>query len=130
MSNVNPNFRIKTTKKPSRRRTRPGMDAEYLRKIRSLPSCLSGESSCEAHHLRISAERGVGMKATDKWALPLTTHEHQECHRVGGKLEVRWFSDRGIDCIGLATALWQNKHSQEAMLRVLIAHRSPGLVRT
>lgn len=77
---------------------RPYMDKKYLEKIRKLPSCLSGRTPCEPHHLRIAEERGVGMKATDRWCVPLTHEEHMEVHRVGSRKEKQWFKDRGIDC--------------------------------
>ena len=120
--------RFKAPRNPNRpraktaRERRDGMSAEYLDKIRKLPSCISWQSPVEAHHLRIKQERGVGMRATDKWAVPLTPAEHRSLHRVGSRLESEWFRKRGIDCYGLAASLWSNKHDLQAMYRVLLVH--------
>ncbi len=120
--------RFKAPKNPNKprpltaREKRDGMSHEYLAKLRRLPSCISWLSPVEAHHLRIKAERGVGMRATDKWALPLTAEEHRSVHRVGSRREADWFHKRGIDCYGLAAALWSNRQDLQAMYRVLLAH--------
>jgi hypothetical protein len=86
---------------------RPGMSKAYLEAIRRLPSCVSGHSPVQPHHLRMALERGVGMKATDRWAVPLTPAEHYNVHRIGSQLEAKWFAMRGIYCYALAFSLWQ-----------------------
>lgn len=96
---------------------RPGMSKEYLEAIKSLPSCVSGRSPCDPHHLRMVAERGVGMRATDRWALPLTRAEHWGVHSIGSSLEVQWFKVRGIYCLALATVLWGAWEDGEESLR-------------
>ena len=102
-----------------------GMSDAYLAKIRKLPSCISWQMPCEAHHLRsgpAARERGVGRKATDKWALPLTPEEHSQCHHYGSKREIAWFRSKGIHAHSLAKELWANRHNQMAMYRVLMDH--------
>lgn len=116
-------------REPKRRDERPGMSKEHLANIRKLPSCVSGKHPCEAHHLRKKDERGVSLKATDKWTVPLTWEEHQEIHRFGSRKEEAWFAERGIDCFELAAALWSNRHSIEAMERVIEAHRGKTMRR-
>lgn len=101
---------------------RPGMDPAHLANIRLLPSCLSGQRPCEAHHLRCTGERGVSLKSTDKWAIPLTAEEHRETHKVGTKKEFAWFMARGINPLNLASALWSNRGNLEAMEKVVAAH--------
>jgi hypothetical protein len=121
---VTPRFKVPKSLRRERkaRDERPGMSAKYLAAIRKLPSCISGRSPCEAHHLRIKEERGVSMRATDRWAVPLTWDEHHDVHRVGSRREEAWFKQHGIDARALAEALWNNKHSEETMLLVLRAH--------
>jgi hypothetical protein len=103
------------------------MSEAYLAAIRRLPSCVSGKRPCHAHHLRCAGGRGVTLKAEDKWALPLTPDEHlgdkSSVHAVGSKLEFKWFTDRGINPLELAKALWVAFPDEERMLRVLHAHR-------
>jgi len=123
---VQPRFKVQ--RDPNRKRVstaskRPGMDPDYLEKIRRLPSCISWKIPCEAHHLRVKGERGVGLKSTDRWAVPLTAEEHRDVHTVGSRREAVWFKDRGIDCYALCYALWANRYSEESMRLVLAAHR-------
>lgn len=104
---------------------RPGMDPHHLANIRKLPSCISGRKPCEAHHLRCAGGRGVSLKAEDRWAVPLTPDEHVPgVHRVGSKQEFKWFMDRGINPLELASALWANRSDLDAMERVVQAHRA------
>lgn len=114
MATVTPRFKAARTVSE-----RPGMSKAYLAAIRRLPSCVSGRSPCDAHHLRLIEERGVGMKATDRWALPLTRAEHYGVHSVGSQLEVAWFSARNCNCYFLAAALWDawNEEGYDEMCR-------------
>jgi len=104
-------------------RKREGMSQAHLRLIRKLPSCISGRMPCEAHHLcggPAAAERGVGMKATDKWVVPLTPDEHRDVHTFGSKMEGQWFMNRGIDDVyELAAALWDVRGSEGALRTTL-----------
>lgn len=122
LANFKPRRTPHKERKVKARDKRPGISAEHLANIRKLSSCVSGKRPCEAHHLRKKDERGTGLKATDRWALPLTWDEHLEIHRYGSRKEEAWFAERGIDCYALANALWQNRHDIEAMERVLAAH--------
>jgi hypothetical protein len=116
------NFR-RQTKRPRARDRRDGTSKSYLEKIRQLGSCVSGRSPCVAHHLRCgpaARERGLGLKATDQWAVPLTAHEHtldRDCvHSVSGRDEQKWFRERGVeDVIALAKALWEARDDFEQM---------------
>jgi hypothetical protein len=63
------------------------------------------------------------MRATDRWAVPLLRHEHDELHRISSRLEGAWFAERGIaDVIELANALWTNTGDLERMWKVQQAH--------
>jgi hypothetical protein len=65
------------------------------------------------------------MRAEDKWALPLTHDEHiNGVERTGSKNEFKWFMDRGINPLDLATALWAAFPDETKMLNILTAHRS------
>lgn len=113
-------------KEPNAASKRPGMSPEHLEAIRRMPSCLSGRKPCDPHHLKCGPaglERGVGLRATDRWAIPITRDEHNAIERLGSRQEFAWFLARGINCLELATALWNARGDDEAMLRVLQAHR-------
>jgi len=96
------------------------MSAAHLVAIRKTPSCISGRLPCDAHHLRVSAERGVAMKATDRWAVPLTHDEHMNLHTYGSRLELDWFAKHGVnDPYGLAKELWACSGDLLAMRRAI-----------
>ena len=122
--------RFKESKNPNRKGSpkasarRPGMDAEHLKNIRELPSCISGKGPpCDPHHLKIKGERGVSLRSTDRWAVPLTREEHMEVENLGSRREERWFLDKGIRCYELANALWGARGFKEVMLKIIEAHR-------
>lgn len=102
---------------------RLGMDRAHVANVARLPSCISGQRPCDAHHLRVKAERGIGLRATDRWCVPLLRSEHDEVHKVGSRKEEAWFTARGIACYELANALWQNRGNLGAMERIVEAHR-------
>jgi hypothetical protein len=107
------------------RKQRPGDSDAYLALIRRLPSCVSGEAPPSVpHHLRCVKGRGVGMKAEDRWAVPLTPVEHTQgtycVHTVGAREEERWFRDHGVsDIKALAEALWEARNDFTRMLLIV-----------
>jgi hypothetical protein len=122
MTKVVTRFKQPRAKKPSRASQRKGMSPEHIDLVRQLPSCLSGAVPCDPHHLRIKGERGVGMKATDRWAVPLTRAEHTDVHKVGSKMEMAWFRGRGIDPLQLSAALWDATGDLDRMERIVLDH--------
>lgn len=117
--------REKRVKEKSPAEKRAGNAPEYLALVRQLPCCVCGKPGpSEAHHLRATGRRGGAMRSPDRDALPLCASHHRDgVHRVGGKRELAWFKERGIDPLTLADALHFNKHSLDAMSRVLMTHR-------
>ena len=112
-------------KEPKAKDRRPGMSPEHLALIRQLPSCVSGRKPCDPHHLRVTQERGVGMKATDQWCVPLTRDEHDHLHTLGSRRELGWFQERGIENpYDLANALWKQSGDLERMEKIIEANLS------
>ena len=103
---------------------RPGMDPNHVKMVATLPSCISGKYPCDAHHLRVRAERGTSLRATDRWCVPLTREEHNECHKLGSKREEAWFLKQKIACYELANALWGARGFRDVMLRIIEAHET------
>jgi hypothetical protein len=129
--NFRPSLKERARKKPSAQERREGNSKDHLELVRQLPSCVSGVAGpCDPHHLRSAVallERGVGMRATDRWAVPLLRHEHDELHRISSRLEESWFKERGVDdVVELANALWVNTGDLDRMLRVMQAHMGRG----
>ena len=101
----------------------PGNSKEHLKLIRQLPSCISGRTPCDPHHLRVKEERGVALRSRDKWAVPLTRDEHDHVHSFGSRQEVAWFKKHGIENpYELASALWKASPDLETMAKIIEAH--------
>lgn len=105
---------------------RPGMSAKHLSYVRQMPCavCLRMPAGT-CHHLKSeTGERGMGLRSTDKWAVPLCFADHESVERVGSRNELRWFRDNGIeDPHGLALALWGSSGDLPKMVKILMAHR-------
>lgn len=80
----------------------------------------------QAHHLTggmARHERGVGMRASDRWAVSLCMAHHSDLHRFGSRKEAEWFAHYGILPYDLAQGLWNRRGDQSALARVLLAHQ-------
>jgi hypothetical protein len=58
---------------------------KYLSWVRSQPSVISGQYPCDPHHLIGHGQGGMGLKASDLLAFPLTRIEHTLLHQHGWK---------------------------------------------
>lgn len=118
--------RITKKNRPSSAERREGNSKRHLALIRQLSCCVTGRRGpCDPHHLKegLAHERGIGRKATDRWAVPLCRDKHDEVERIGSRNEWAWFRKHGIeDPLELAAALWRNTGDLERMRRVLEAH--------
>jgi hypothetical protein len=114
--------------KKSAAEKREGMSERHLALIRQLPCCITGKPGpSDPHHLKqgLAHERGVGRKATDRWAVPLCRAKHEEVERLGSRREHEWFAAQGIDDpLGFAAALWRATGDLERMRRIVFAHMS------
>lgn len=123
------NFKVKDYSKHKNSenyKKRPGMSEEHLALIRRMPCAASlVMPGGQAHHIKSSTgERGMGIRSTDKWAVPLCHDKHMEVERIGSRNEVSWFRDHGIEDVReLAEALWANTGDLPRMIAVLMAHR-------
>lgn len=57
----------------------------WLKFVRSLPCVVSGAPADDAHHLIGHNQGGMGTKASDYFAFPLTRYEHTALHDRGWK---------------------------------------------
>lgn len=109
----------------AKKRERPGNDADHLALIAKLPCCICGRMpGGEYHHLKsgpAKAERGVGLKATDQWTLPMCHSDHIfGIELLGSQNEFDWFAERGIDAEALAIALWEATGDLPRMTEITI----------
>ncbi len=108
-------------------KVREGMNAGHLAFVRSLPcACCHREPAGEAHHLlRVQAgARGMGLKAADRWAIPLCQEHHTALHRHGG--EETWLATHGVDGRALAARLWSVSGDVEQGRRSALRARTGG----
>jgi len=126
------NFRVRAAKKPHKNaqtyKDRPGMSEAHLALVRKLPCVMTGQvPGGEAHHVKTgTGERGMGLRSTDKWAVPLSHDAHMELERAGSRNELAWFAMIGIDPVVLAQDLWAATGDLPKMTRIVIAHMRDG----
>ena len=90
-----------------KRAKRPGNDLDYLKKIKRLPCIITGRrDNIDPHHLKCMGGRGMGMKAPDRYLVPLQRMTHSELEDLGSKNEEEYFFTNGIDCKKLAKELY------------------------
>jgi hypothetical protein len=79
-------------------------DKSHLKFVGSQPCLVCGKSPADAHHLRFSQRRGMGIKVSDEFTVPLCRSHHRDNHNHGD--EVAWWVKRAIDPIVTARELW------------------------
>ena len=72
------------------------------------PCLVCGRQPCDAHHLRFAQSRGLGLKVSDEFTVPLCRAHHRELHQSGK--EVEWWARKSIEPIGIAGQFWLETH--------------------
>jgi hypothetical protein len=88
--------------------TRRRRDKSHLRFVAKKPCLVCERLPCDSHHLRFAQVRGLGLKVSDEFAVPLCRGHHREVHRVGN--EAQWWEKAGIDALAMAHKLWTETH--------------------
>jgi hypothetical protein len=78
---------------------------EHLRFVANQPCLICGRTPAHAHHVRYAQPRGVSLKVSDEFTVPLCAIHHSENHATGD--ERRWWQERAIDPIAVARSLWR-----------------------
>ncbi len=78
---------------------------EHLRFVAQQPCLICGRKPSQAHHVRYAQERGLALKVSDEFAVPLCATHHSENHRTGD--EKRWWQEHKIDPLQVAQELWR-----------------------
>jgi hypothetical protein len=89
--------------KPPRRR-----DREHLRIVAKQPCLVCGRTPSDPHHLRFAQPKGLGLKVSDEFTVPLCRLHHRELHRAAK--EIDWWSRLGIEPLDVAHRLWLTTH--------------------
>jgi hypothetical protein len=79
-------------------------DKAHLRFVASQPCLVCGRSPADAHHLRFTQPRAMGLKVSDEFTVPLCRVHHRDNHSFGD--EVAWWERRAIDPLATSRMLW------------------------
>lgn len=131
LGNFRPSVSERAKPKKSAQERREGNSEKHRLLIKLLPCCVTGKRPPnDGHHLKTGpakSERGMGMKATDRWLVPLCRSSHDELEALGSRREFAWFQSHGIaDVHELANALWHATGDLKRMTKVLRAHMGNG----
>jgi hypothetical protein len=76
----------------------------HLRFVASQPCLVCGRSPADAHHLRFTQPRAMGLKVSDEFTVPLCRVHHRDVHSHGD--EIAWWERRAIDPLATSRMLW------------------------
>ena len=84
---------------------------EHLRFVAAQPCVICGRTPAHAHHVRYAQPRGLGLKVSDEFTVPLCAIHHSENHATGD--ERRWWQERKIDPLTVAAELWSKSRPHQ-----------------
>ena len=76
----------------------------HLKFVASQPCLVCGRSPADAHHLRFTQPRAMGLKVSDEFTVPLCRIHHRDVHSHVD--EIAWWQKRAIDPLVTSRALW------------------------
>ena len=85
---------------------------EHLRYVASQPCAICGRTPSHAHHVRYAQPRGLGLKVSDEFTVPLCATHHHNLHDTTQERE--WWQERKIDPLIIARALWNESQKHLA----------------
>lgn len=112
-----PAARIARTVPMPKKQPDPKRSASHLKFLRSLPCCICGRAPSEACHIRAGTDGGMGVKPSDRFAVPMCTEHHRDQHQRG---ELAFWSGHGVDPTGLAEHLWTKSGDLSAGTRAAL----------
>ena len=78
---------------------------EHLRYVASQPCAICGRRPSHAHHVRYAQPRGLGLKVSDEFTVPLCATHHHHIHHTTRERE--WWQEQNIDPLKIARNLWE-----------------------
>jgi hypothetical protein len=87
-------------------------DRAHLTLVASRPCLICGRQPSDPHHVRFAQPRAIGMKVSDEFVVPLCRGHHRQLHQVGN--EQAWWSERKLEPLKAARALWEETHPKVA----------------
>jgi len=86
---------------PTERRLR---SKAHLAMVASKPCLVCEGLPCHAHHVTFAQPRGLSLKVSDEYTVPLCVLHHNELHAFHN--EASWWRFQGIEPLVHARALW------------------------
>jgi len=86
-------------------------DKAHLKFVASQPCLICGRQPSDPHHLRFAQLRGIGLKVSDEFTVPLCRGHHRQLHQAGN--EVTWWENLQIDALAIANGLWKQTHTKD-----------------
>jgi hypothetical protein len=86
---------------------------EHLRFVAEQPCLICGRSPSQAHHIRFAQPRGLALKVSDEFTVPLCAIHHTENHGTGD--ERLWWQERKLDPLKVAEQLWNQSMARERL---------------
>jgi DNA recombination protein Rad52 len=86
-------------------------DKAHLKFVASQPCLVCGRQPSDPHHLRFAQPRGIGLKVSDEFTVPLCRGHHRQLHQAGN--EVTWWENLHIDALAIAKDLWKRTHTKD-----------------
>ena len=88
--------------------TRRLRDKPYTAYVATLVCLVCQAVPSHAHHLTFAQPRGLSLKVSDEFVVPLCVIHHNELHLAGG--ELAWWKRLGMDPLPIAQTLWATFH--------------------
>jgi hypothetical protein len=83
----------------------------HLQFVAEQPCLICGRVPSDAHHLKFSQPRALGLNVSDEFTVPLCRGHHRELHNAGN--EQQWWTAHEIDALTVANGMWQRSRSLE-----------------
>jgi DNA recombination protein Rad52 len=83
-------------------------DKAHLQFVAAHPCLICARQPCHGHHLTFAQKRGLSMKVSDEFVVPLCAIHHDELHRFGAERD--WWHSQGVDPEPIAATLWSQSH--------------------
>jgi hypothetical protein len=83
---------------------------EHLRFVAQQPCLVCGRSPSHAHRIRYAQPRGLGLKLSDEFTVPLCAIHHHQIHTTGKERE--WWEECNVDSLAVAHRLWQESRER------------------
>jgi hypothetical protein len=99
---------VLTISEPKRHRSK-----EHLQFVAQHPCLICGRSPSHAHHVRFAQPKGLALKVSDEFTVPLCAIHHSDNHTTGD--ERSWWKARNINPLAIASRLWEESRKREGL---------------